>query len=306
MIRPPKEELDKFFAYYSKDNECSAYLRLLQSKWRDRNKYPMGILGNYLKDEFAITSKANFLTDNIRNLATMEVTNAKENGAIISEPRIWNNLLSSQPLCFNLFGEMHYDLNLATEFFKSLFPTRIDKVTSVKFEYSAGRGNKNYTGDHSALDVFIEYTKDSKKGFIGIEVKYSESLSEETKETAERNFNRHESEYLRLTSDDIFIPGSVKYLKQVPISQIWRDHLLAIAHLKDYDTGFFVFLFPKVNIRCQNGVDEYQKYLNTVDEEKSGFYPRYLDDFILSLRKIHNKEWTRELEERYLGVKEII
>jgi len=81
---------------------------------------------------------------------------------------------------------------------------------------------------------------------------------------------------------------------------IWRDHLLSLAHLIDYDEGFFVFLFPKSNIHCQNGVNEYKKYLISENEEETGFYPRHLDDFIRTLRKHHNTDWTKELEERYL------
>ncbi|MBK8551062.1 MAG: hypothetical protein IPL53_08415 [Ignavibacteria bacterium] len=40
----------------------------------------------------------------------------------------------------------------------------------------AGRGSKEYSGDHSAFDVFVEFVRNEKKGFIGIEVKYSENL----------------------------------------------------------------------------------------------------------------------------------
>lgn len=301
MTRPSKEEQIKFNVHYSLDTDYAAFARLLQSKWRDKKGYPELKLGNFLEIEFAKTSKANYLTDNIKELITIAVANAKKDGAMISEPRIWNNLLSSQPLCFNLFGELHYDLDLATTFFKNLFPTRIDKVTSVKFEYSAGRKNIEYTGDRSAFDVFIEYTKNNKNGFIGIEVKYSESLREENKENANNTFNKHQKEYTRLTTDKYFKPNALENVKQVPLSQIWRDHLLSIAHLKDYDEGFFVFLFPKENTHCQNGINEYIKHLNSENEELTGFYPRHLDDFIRTLRNIHNTEWTKELEERYLG-----
>ncbi len=301
MTRPSKEEQIKFNVHYTLDTDYAAFARLLQSKWRDKKGYPELKLGNFLEIEFAKTSKANYLTDNIKELITIAVANAKKDGAMISEPRIWNNLLSSQPLCFNLFGELHYDLELATTFFQNLFPTRIEKVTSIRFEYSAGRQNIEYTGDRSAFDVFVEYTNNNKKGFIGIEVKYSESLREESKENANNTFNKHQKEYTRLTTDKYFKPNALENVKQVPLSQIWRDHLLSIAHLKDYDEGFFVFLFPKENTHCQNGINEYIKHLNSENEELTGFYPRHLDDFIRTLRNIHNTEWTKELEERYLG-----
>lgn len=301
-MRPSQEEREKFNVDYSQDTDFSAYARLLQSKWREGKQYPMVKLGNFLEIDFAKNSKNNYLTENIKQLVTKKVEEAKKEGALIGEPRIWNNLLSSQPLCFNLFGELHYDLDLATKYFKELFPDRIGKVTAVKFEHSLGRGNKEYTGDHSAFDVFIEYQKDGKNGFIGIEVKYAESLREETKEKAELTFNKHQKQYARLTTDSIFKPNAIESINKIPLSQIWRDHLLSIAHLKDYDEGFFVFLFPKANSQCQSGVSEYGKYLISDDEKTTGFYPRYLDHFIKALRRMHDVEWTKELESRYLGI----
>ena len=98
-------------------------------------------------------------------------------GKLISEPRIWENLLSSQPLAFNLFGELHFDLKLATKFFKKKYPDSIVEVTKILFEHSPNRGSLKYTGDHSAFDVFIEFlSKNKQKGFIGIEIKYAENM----------------------------------------------------------------------------------------------------------------------------------
>ena len=302
MTRPTKNERIKYSVDYSWDTDFSAFARLLQSKWRENKGYNYVKYGNFLDVEFAKSSKANFLTDNIKELVTNAVNNTKISGALISDPRIWNNLLSSQPLCFNLFGELYYDLDLATKFFKVLFPERIDTVTSVKFEYSAGRGNIEYSGDHSAFDVFVEYKKNGKEGFIGIEVKYAESLSEESKQKALETFKKHKTEYHRLTTDKVFKPNAIEFVTQIPISQIWRDHLLSLAHQKDYKEGFFVFLYPKNNSQCQKGVDEYKKYLISENEEQTGFYPRYLDDFIQNLTELSNAKWINELKKRYLGI----
>jgi len=299
MLRPTKDERVKYNVDYPPDTEFSAYTRLLQSKWRDKNKYPQFKLGNFLNTEFGITTKSNFLTDNIRKLVTQEVLNAKKSGGLIGEPRIWNNLLSSQPLCFNLFGELYFDLSLATEFFKRLFPNQVDKVTAVKFEYSPGRRNTKYLGDHSAFDVFVEYLRGDTKGFIGIEVKYAESLKEESADKANKNYK---DQYATLTNNcGLFKPDSVNFLRRPPLSQIWRDHLLSIATKQDYDEGFFVFLFPAKNRHCENGVDNYKKILAFENEEQTGFYPRHLDDFINVLSDIVGAEWSKELKQRYLG-----
>jgi hypothetical protein len=299
MLRPDKEIRQIFNVDYSADTEFSAYARLLQSKWRDKNGFPELKLGNFLEIEFAKANKANFLTDKIKQLVMQEVANAKKTGGLIGEPRIWNNLLSSQPLCFNLFGELHFDLHLATNFFKLLYPNRIETVTAVKFEYSPGRGNTKYTGDRSAFDVFVEYTKNDKKGFIGIEVKYAESLKEETKEKANKNFKE---QYATLTNTcGLFNPDSINELRQPPLSQIWRDHLLSVATKQDYDEGFFVFLFPSKNKQCQDGVDKYKQFLASNDCLINNFYIEHLEKYIITLDNIANTDWSKELRDRYLG-----
>lgn len=298
-MRPSKANRVKYKVDYPRDTEFAAFARLLQSRWREKKGYPEQKLGSYLETEFAKSSKANFLTDNIRQLVTQEIAKARKTGGLIGEPRIWNNLLSSQPLCFNLFGELYFDLELATKFFRQLFPDRFDKVTAVKFEYSPGRGDTKYLGDHSAFDAFIEYTKDDKKGFIGIEVKYAESLREESKGKAKSNFKE---QYATLTNTcGLFKPGSVDFLREPPLSQIWRDHLLCIATQQDYDEGFFVFLFPSKNSHCQRGVDNYKQYLAYDNEEQNSFYPRHLDDFINTMINVSNEDWACELKQRYLG-----
>ena len=312
-MKPDKKLLDEFQVNYPKDSDFSAYARLLQSQWREKKGYPIGksakgqVWGNYIDADYAKKEKVIFLTCNIQELVTQEIEKSKteKTGALISEPRIWNNLLSSQPLCFNLFGEFYFDLNLATEFFKDLFPGKIDKVMAVKFEYSPGRGNTKYLGDRSAFDVFVEYRKGNKRGFIGIEVKYSESLEEETKGQAIKNFEKPEQQYEHWTNTcGIFEDGSIDHLKVPPLSQIWRDHLLCIATKQDYDEGFFVFLFPQKNSQCQEGVNNYQKYLKFDDEKQKCFYPLHLENFVNVLTKFSKEKWVTELKERYLGIEE--
>jgi hypothetical protein len=301
MIRPPKEERIKFNVDYSQDTDFSAYARLLQSKWREEKGLPFVKYGNFLPADIAKNQKANFLTEKIKTLVQYELFRKAIFHKLIEENRIWKNLLSSQPLCFNLFGELHFDHNLATKFFRKLFPNKIGVVTEVLFEHSPGRGDTKFTGDHSAFDVFIEYSRYEIKGFIGIEVKYAENLKEESEKNATATFNKHQKEYTRLTTSDIFKLNAIETLRHVPLSQIWRDHLLSIATKQDYDEGFFVFLFPAKNTQCQDGVDNYKKYLVSDNEEQTGFYPRHLEYFINTLNEIINVDWTKELKERYLG-----
>ena len=301
-IRPSREEAEEFSAYYKPDTQFSAHARLLQSKWRHKKGLPASSYGNFIENEHAITYRANFLTDNIKNLVQREISSARKLGALIGEPRIWVNTLSSQPLCFNLFGELALDLDLATIFFKEIFPDKIRSVTEIKFEYSPGR--RSVHCDSSAFDVFVLYENlFGKKCFIGTEVKYAESLREESKKKAASIFKEHQKTYTSLTTPDIFKPNAIDKLQLTPLSQIWRDHMLALASRSGsvYEDGCFVFLYPPANKECQNGVDKYLDQLINKNEARTFFYPRHLEDFIHTLERIHPNSWTRELRERYLG-----
>ena len=88
------------------DNRYQAYYRYLQSLWRKDNNIPvkkdMGqseneVYGNYTSDPYA-----NFMTEGIRSLVDYELSPENKGDRLIEETRLRSNLLSSQPLCFNL------------------------------------------------------------------------------------------------------------------------------------------------------------------------------------------------------------
>lgn len=98
---------------------------------------------------------------------------------MIDADRLWNNLLSSQPLCPNLFGNLKLDLAKATRNFRELLPDFVASAEDIYFEHSPGRGDANFTDDHTAFDVFVCCTTtDGFSGFVAIEVKYSETMAE--------------------------------------------------------------------------------------------------------------------------------
>lgn len=316
------KELIQYHAKYAADSEFSRKARLQQSKWRELKGYPIGKtprgdtpMGNFIEKLFAHEQKVNLLTENIRQIALDELASSKSTGALIQENRLWENTLSSQPLCFNLFGEMHYDLNLATDFFKESFPDRaIFRVTAVRFEYSPSRGEKALTGDHSAFDAFVEYVAESgNKGFIGIEVKYAESLME-GRDSIKRTFAMHKEEYLRVSAGaydasgngarTIFDMDSIEEMAQAPKFQIWRDHLLALSMLQAdlYDEGFFLFLYPYQNAECREGFHEYKDSLAIKSEDAAKRCYLYEGDIFEYIQRLHDmagQPWSQELVERY-------
>jgi hypothetical protein len=254
-----------------------------------------------LKLDYAKETGTNFLTNGIFETLKFEVENKHIDGKVIQEPRIWNNLLSSQPLAFNLFGELKINKELTSIIFKKLYPERnLKKVTAVEFEYSPGRKNQKYTGDSSAFDVFIEYkTEKDKKGFFGIEVKYAEDLNDEP--------STHKNTYETIsTASGIFEMSNINSLKEKPIQQIWRDHLLTLSLFitnNDYEIGDFIYLYPSENLNCISGIENYKSTFKNSNDNY--FKPLTIEKLVETIRIHCSDKWIIDFENRYLRFEKI-
>ncbi len=192
--------------------------RILQSIWRSESGYEAGeyagkIRGNYLEKRWAEKTLNNYLSETIKGVVAKEVNENAEK-KLYARPRIFNNLLSSQPLAFNLFAELKADLRLASDVFRYLLPERVDEVVRIEFEHSPGRGSDRYTGDRSAFDVYAEFlNKAGEKGFVGIEVKYHENLRNQPARMKQR--------YREIAFGmDCFDSGTIEKLEAAPMEQI--------------------------------------------------------------------------------------
>ena len=277
--------------------------RVLQSMWRAERGYPMGKhkgrqgsrpLGSRLQMPWARETLSNYLTDAIRNVVRAEVMEAEQSrGKLYSKPRIFNDLLSSQPLAFNLFGELKQDLKLCSRLIESMTSGRFRQVDKVEFEYSPSRRDPKLTDDRSAFDVFLQCRGASvKHSFVGIEVKYHENL-------------KNNPAGLRARYDEIadkmgcFATKSRSSLKESPLQQIWRDHLLACSMLQTegYEDGLFVFLYPKDNYDCSSAIEAYRRCLT--DERTLAACT--LEDVVEILRRHSHAGWINSFHDRYLA-----
>ena len=118
----------------------------------------------------------NFLTEGIRQVARDRLA---EGGGAIERNRLHCNLLSSQPMCFNLFAPLQLDPSLATTLVSALpgLPEGI-QVTAVRLEYAPDP--LKHLMDRSAFDAFIEYRRGDRRGFIGVETKLTEPFSQKS------------------------------------------------------------------------------------------------------------------------------
>jgi hypothetical protein len=296
---PPDDLLRSHHAFVKSDNPFQRTVRLRQAMWREKQGYPVGLhrgqpLGTRLQMPDAKDRLWNYLTDGIREVFRAEVLDAgRGDGKLFAQPRIFDDLLSSQPLCFNLFGELKHDLALASRVMRRLVPDKVATVHRIEFEHSPGRRDPKYTADRSAFDVYVEYEGiGGKKGFLGIEVKYHEDMNDA--------LAPHRERYDHVAQDmGCFHPSRLADLRMKPINQLWRDHMLAGSMLlaDGWKEGMFVVLYPAENAPASAAIQKYQACL----ADSSTFGSWTLEAFISALEAEGAGGWVAELRDRYLG-----
>lgn len=300
MAQRIPDELARHHVLVASDNAFQRRARLLQALWREDQRLPVGLhrcapLGSRIDPAFARDTLANFISNGVREVVRHAVLGAgRTPDQLIDEDRLFSNLLSSQPLCFNLFGEAARDLDLATRMFRELAPERVKRVVSIEFEHSPGRGDLRFTGDRSAFDVFVTYESPARKrGFLGIEVKYHEGLGDPAAP--------HRPRYDEVADAMGCFVAEREALKAPPLQQIWRDHLLAgalVAANVGYDEGTFVFLAPEGNLACRRAVAKYREHLTT-DATFATWTP---EEVLRPFEDDRDTTWCAELFDRYLAL----
>jgi len=257
---------------YKRDAPFTAQMRFHQSWYRANVlKIPYGIgpqknsknkYGNMLTSKDGYQG-SNFLTPEIFLLAEQRI--AEKTGAV-TEYRLLCNMLSSMPMCFNLFGPLKNDTKLASKLFGTMLPDEVAEVTNIIFEFNPSP-RKDYLNDRTAFDIFVEFlTPKEKAAFIGIEVKLTEPFSQA----------KHENpsyDYWTNTDDSPWNPKYRELLIEKDVNQLWRNHLLVQSLLsvkgEKYSKGFFWRIYHKKDLECVHSLDKYFSFLNPDHNVKS-------------------------------------
>jgi len=253
------------------------------------------------------TTGANFLTKNTFKIVQQTLAERTEkDGGKIEETRLFNNLLSSQPLCFNFFAELEYDKRLGLQVLQSWWPN-ITKLNKVLFEYSS---LINYTKDGSAFDIAFDVQFGRKRGFIGLECKYTDTFSYKPQKKDAvfygdvENKNYHTYTEIFNSNKQAFKANYFDFVKSKKYNQLFRNQLMAEAMLKNNDfeiikTG--LFCFEKDTEAISTG-REFQSMINNGEDT---FTVISYADFIEKAQQLNltwqQREWTMLLWARYCG-----
>jgi len=232
--------------------------RLRQARWRQARGYPVGahpyrggsgcsVVGSRLALEFAVSSGVNFLTPGALAAVRRRV-GYSEPHQMLNADRVWADLLSSMPLCFNLFGDLDGDAELAAQAVRAWWPAAPPGEVAVRFEHSPGRRDAGFLGNRTAFDVAFDIDAGGgRRAIVGVETKYHEHAKREPRPRA-AVIDR----YIQITEESgEFADGWQSAVIGTELQQIWQDHLLVLAMLQhasgQWSWGRFVLVYPREN-----------------------------------------------------------
>lgn len=298
------------------DSKFVAKCRLLQSIYRveigeDEGYIQRGskryFYGNFIMN--GDKTGKNFLEDYIFDYAKKRVNNRKHYETI-NEERLFNNLLSSQPMAFNLFCPLikmlEEDESSTTDILRAALPDyNINKVTKIDLEFIP-KNHEELTNDRTAMDAIIEFTdNEGIPSFIAIETKYSENLG--VNEASRKGKGKE-----TITSLGIFRTEIKERIenKEVNLTQIYRNFLLSETYgINQNKKAYSIVLAPKEH---PTTTDEVNSLKNELKEEyRYKISSVYLKDFVLKLIEKSQGKYQatfRAFYDRYLnfGKNEIV
>lgn len=206
-----------------------AKYRRLQSRYRHEvlhvkpgqaGNYPA--LGSYLDaDEVAAQPLLNFLSQAALDHALEREASVKSERGALDPVRLHRNMLSSMPLCFNLFGTMRAEPAFL-EVFQRLFDAEATQILEIICEW-APQPPSEHLDDRTAFDAVVFYDTANGLRFCGIETKYTEPFSDKVYASAR---------YEEITATSGWFvggPDAVETLKHRKSNQLWRNLMLAAS-----------------------------------------------------------------------------
>jgi len=198
---PTRAELEAALCWESSDlvprrpamTAFRQWARLHQAQWREREGHPVGSqpyaprpgvdprpIGSRVPLAYGRDTGANFVTT-----AAFEAVKARtaivEREQSIDHQGLWADLLSSEALAFNVFGDLASDLARADRLVHAWFADAPGRVVEVRFLHSPGRLEAQWLNSLRQFDAaFVLAREDGSHGIVAVDVTYHERLKMET------------------------------------------------------------------------------------------------------------------------------
>lgn len=214
------------------DTARTARYRRLQSWYREvqlgaapgSTKRRPAIGSRLSLDDVAAQPDLNFIHPSAYAHAKQRALEVQREGGTLEVGRLKHNMLSSMPLCFNLFGAIGNE-PVFLALFRHLFDGEAISIIEVICEWMPPSPSGRL-GDRTAFDAVIRYERSDGPAVFGIETKYTEPFSKTGYKPTKSN------RYREITTDCGWFAdpeGALERLQRPASNQLWRNLMLAGA-----------------------------------------------------------------------------
>jgi PD-(D/E)XK nuclease superfamily len=265
--------------------------RLDQARWRTRHDLPIGSqpyaprrgddgrpVGSRIPLASGRETGANLVTEAALEAARGRMARVEPHQSI-DHQRLWADLLSSEALTFNLFGDLAADLALADHLVRGWFPDAPGRVSDVRFLHSPGRLDPQWLNSLRQFDAaFVLDRDDGTQGIVAVDVAYHERLKPETPKP--ENLWRYQEVHER---SEAFTPAAFDRVSgRSDLWSPWLEQLLLFSMLQHPDGawtwGRFVIVHPVDNPDMADLCARYRGLLR----EPTTFRAATLEDVLVS------------------------
>ena len=282
--------------------------RYHQAQWREAHGHPIGSqpnaprpggaparpVGSRLPLAYARETGANFLTAAALDAARARMSIIEPHQSF-DHQRLWADLLSSEALAFNLFGDLAADLGLADRAVHTWWPDAPGTVREVRFAHSPGRLDPAWLNSLRDFDAaFVLDRGDGTQGIVAVDVKYQERVKSEIPKPSNLWRTVAVAE-----QSGIFGPGAIDAVKgRSELAVMWLEHLLMLSMLQHpsgtWTWGRYVVAYPAGNPDIADACERYRTLLADQSTFASVTIEELLDADVLPSRT------AAALRERYL------
>ena len=283
----------------SSDSPRTAKYRAHQSRWRET---VLGLqpgdrtgggnpVGNMLRDD--APRHAQWLTSHIASFADHRIDGTSGGDATIETHRLQRNLLSSMPLCFNIFGQFDAYREAAARTLNAVLPWSITGIREVRVEYAPPLARAEL-GDATAFDAFVHVDTPDGPAFLAVETKYTEPFSP-------KQYPADKYRAIAEGAGGWFREGKADAASAPATNQLWRNTMLAqltAKHYPAYGAGRVVVLTLRGDKHAEKAVKELSDMLTTPSDR---LHHVTLEDLVTAAGQESDLAlWARLFAARYL------
>lgn len=273
-------------------------LRIRPGTYRPRGQRERQLGSLLLPDDVTGHPKSNFLDPRVEEYSSQRAALVRDEGGTLEEGRLRYNMLSSMPMCFNLFGMVRQS-EAQLEFVRQLLDPTAAAVELVECEWTP-REPESTIDDRTAFDAaIVTKHEDGSRHLLGIETKYTESFSPTRYGAADRD---DAGKYSAIhESCGWFDPTAEASLTGSTTNQLWRNCLLAAASERsgEFDSAEVVV----VALADDPGANKALRGVRTAMTNPERCRLLSLERIVASTSSISTlADWARLFDQRYIDL----